>query len=82
MARTKLTKIASCMAALALSASASADLGVFATSGKTMNDHTFIEQGGQKAENIKKILQNIKMPEGFKIDLYALVPDARDMAMA
>ena len=82
MARLKLTKIAACVAGLAISASATADIGVFATSGKTMGDHTFIEQGGQKAENIKKILQNIKMPEGFKIDLYAIVPDARDMAMA
>lgn len=82
MATTKLTKVAACIAGLVISTAASADLGVFATSGKTMGDHTFIEQGGQKAENIKKILQNIKLPEGFKIDLYALVPDARDMAMA
>jgi glucose/arabinose dehydrogenase len=47
-----------------------------------MGDHTFIEQGGEKAENLKKVLANIKLPPGFKIDLYAIVPDARDMAMA
>ncbi len=82
MLRTKLTKIAACVAGMAMSATVSADLGVFATSGKTMGDHTFIEQGGKKAENIKKILQNVTLPDGFKIDLYALVPDARDMAMA
>lgn len=82
MSEMKLVKIAACVAGLCLSAGASANLGVFATSGKTMGDHTFIEQGGQKAENLKKILQNIKMPDGFKIDLYAIVPDARDMAMA
>jgi len=70
------------MAGLAISTTVGANLGVFATSGKTMNDHTFIEQGGQKADNIKNILSNITMPEGFKIDLYAIVPDARDMAMA
>jgi len=78
----KLTKIAACVAGLAVSASVAANIGVFATSGKTMGDHTFIEQGGQRAENIKKTLANIKMPDGFNIDLYAIVPDARDMAMA
>ncbi len=78
----KLKYLAACLAGLSMTATVSADIGVFATSGKTMNDHTFIEQGGKKAENIKKILANIKLPEGFKIDLYALVPDARDMAMA
>jgi len=78
----KLKHLAACLAGLSMAATVSADIGVFATSGKTMNDHTFIEQGGKKAENIKKILENIKLPDGFKIDLYALVPDARDMAMA
>ncbi len=82
MAKMKLTKVAACVAGLVMSASVGANIGVFATSGKTMGDHTFIEQGGDKAENLKKILQNIKMPDGFKIDLYAIVPDARDMAMA
>lgn len=40
-----------------------------------------IEQGGTKAENIKKTLAKIKLPPGFKIDLYAIVPDARHMAV-
>jgi glucose/arabinose dehydrogenase len=40
-----------------------------------------IEQGGENAEGIRKNLQNIKMPPGFKIDLYAVVPDARHMAV-
>ncbi len=82
MARMTLTKVAACVLGLGMCTTATADLGVFATSGKTMGDHTFIEQGGQKAENLKKVLQNIKLPDGFKIDLYAIVPDARDMAMA
>jgi len=80
--KTKLTKIAACVAGLTISTVVGANIGVFATSGKTMGDHTFIEQGGEKAENIKKVLANIKMPAGFKISLYAIVPDARDMAMA
>jgi glucose/arabinose dehydrogenase len=78
----KLKCLAACLAGLTLTATVSADIGVFATSGKTMGDHTFIEQDGKKAENIRKVLQNIQLPAGFKIDLYAIVPDARDMAMA
>ena len=40
-----------------------------------------IPQGGAKADAVKQILQKIKMPPGFHIDLYALVPDARHMAV-
>ena len=42
----------------------------------------FIEQGGEKAERIRRSLEAITMPDGFKIDLYAIVPDARHMAVA
>ena len=41
-----------------------------------------ITQGGQYAENLKKMLQQIKLPEGFKIELFAIVPDARGMAVS
>jgi len=54
-------------------------LGQFKTTGVT--EFTFVEQGGKKAETIKKILDRIKMPPGFKIDLYAIVPDARHIAV-
>ena len=40
-----------------------------------------IPQGGEKAEAIKKTLAGIKLPPGFKISLYALVPDARMIAV-
>src|SRR5687768_12399895 len=40
-----------------------------------------IPQTGPKAEAIKKTLSTIKLPAGFKIGLYALVPDARHMAV-
>jgi len=40
-----------------------------------------IPQGGAYAENLKKVLQQIKLPDGFKIDLFAIVPDARQMAV-
>ena len=55
-------------------------LSNFKSTGVT--EFTFIEQGGDYAEGIKKILANdITVPEGFKIELYAIVPDARSMAV-
>lgn len=41
-----------------------------------------IAQGGQYAENLKRVLQQIRLPEGFRIDLFAIVPDARQMAVS
>ena len=40
-----------------------------------------IAQEGKYADNIRKILKTIKMPDGFKIELFALAPDARHMAV-
>ena len=40
-----------------------------------------IPQGGAAADAIKNTLKKIKVPDGFKIDLYAIVPDARDIAV-
>ena len=40
-----------------------------------------IAQTGAKAEAIKKSLAKIKLPKGFKIALYAIVPDARHIAV-
>lgn len=54
-------------------------LGQFKTTGVT--DFQFIEQGGANAEAIRETLKKIKLPDGFKIDLYAIVPDARHMAV-
>lgn len=41
-----------------------------------------VPQGGAKAEALRKNLESIKLPAGFKISLYAIVPDARHMAVA
>jgi glucose/arabinose dehydrogenase len=41
-----------------------------------------VPQTGKNADAIKENLKRIKMPPGFKIDLYAVVPDARHMAVA
>jgi glucose/arabinose dehydrogenase len=40
-----------------------------------------IPQEGRRADAIRKNLEKIKLPAGFKIDLYAIVPDARHMAV-
>ncbi|MEM8855315.1 MAG: sorbosone dehydrogenase, partial [Pseudomonadota bacterium] len=54
-------------------------LSNFRTTGVT--EHTVVDQGGSKAEALKRILEKIEMPDGFKIDLYAIVPDARHIAV-
>jgi len=40
-----------------------------------------IPQEGRRADAIRRNLEKIKLPAGFKIDLYAVVPDARHMAV-
>jgi glucose/arabinose dehydrogenase len=40
-----------------------------------------IPQEGRRADAIRRNLQKVKLPNGFKIDLYAIVPDARHMAV-
>ena len=84
----KLKYLAACVASLsfAVSTTVTADaltqMSKNLTTGATMEDHTFIPQTGAKADNIREILKRITMPEGFNIELYALVPDARHMAMS
>lgn len=43
---------------------------------------TTIDQTGASAEALKAIVPHIKVPEGFEVSLYAVVPDARSMAVA
>ena len=40
-----------------------------------------IAQNTKYAENLRKVLKKIKLPDGFKIELFALAPDARHMAV-
>ena len=45
-------------------------------------DWPTIPQTGAKADAVRQILKDkIKLPQGFHIELYALVPDARHMAV-
>ena len=40
-----------------------------------------VPQGGTNAAAIRENLKRVKLPPGFKIDLFAIVPDARHMAV-
>ncbi|HUH95031.1 MAG TPA: PQQ-dependent sugar dehydrogenase [Casimicrobiaceae bacterium] len=41
-----------------------------------------VPQNGKNADAIRENLKRITLPPGFRIDLYAIVPDARHMAVA
>jgi glucose/arabinose dehydrogenase len=47
----------------------------------TSMDIPQVEQGGAKADQLRENLKNVKLPPGFSIDLYAIVPDARHIAI-
>lgn len=40
-----------------------------------------IEQTGSYSDQLRKNLARVKLPEGFKISLFAVAPDARHMAV-
>ena len=50
------------------------------TTGQSLDMET-IPQTGEIADAIRANLKRIKLPEGFKIELYAVVPGARHMAV-
>ena len=52
----------------------------FKSTGASLNIET-VPQGGARAAALKANLKQVKLPPGFKIDLYAIVPDARHMAV-
>jgi glucose/arabinose dehydrogenase len=41
-----------------------------------------IPQSGKNADALRENLKKVKLPPGFKIELFAIVPDARHMAIA
>ncbi|MEP4194766.1 MAG: PQQ-dependent sugar dehydrogenase [Aliishimia sp.] len=79
------TLLSACAALALIAGTAAAQsnlekLGSFKLTGT--KDHTFVDQNGPAADSIRDVLTGISLPDGFKIELYALVPDARHMAMA
>lgn len=55
-------------------------LSNFQSTGASMEMET-VPQTGPRVAAFNKTLSNIKLPDGFKISLYAIVPDAREMAV-
>ena len=55
-------------------------LSNFQSTGASMERET-VPQTGPRVAAVNKTLSNIKLPDGFKISLYAIVPDAREMAI-
>jgi glucose/arabinose dehydrogenase len=53
----------------------------FKVSGTDLNIPT-VPQEGRNAAAIRENLKRVKLPPGFKIELFAVVPDARHMAVA
>ncbi|HYH20398.1 MAG TPA: hypothetical protein VD995_17470 [Azospirillum sp.] len=68
----------------ALASNAGADnlgkLQDFKSTGASLRIQT-VDQDGARAAAIRENLKKVKLPAGFKIDLYAIVPDARHMAV-
>jgi len=56
-------------------------LSSFQATGTPLEMET-IDQTGDRAAQLRRNLENITLPPGFKIDLYAVVPDARHIAVA
>jgi len=80
----KLLTTAAVLGTFAFSAAAYAQdnlekLSNFKSTGTT--EHEVVAQDPDNAAQLRKNLANIKLPAGFKIDLYAQVPDARHMAV-
>lgn len=55
-------------------------LGAFKTTGTAPGKS--VPQEGKYADNLRKMLTNINLPEGFKIELFAVAPDARQIAVS
>ena len=49
---------------------------------KTDSTFTYVDQTGEVAESLQAILPHINVPDGFEVSLYAVVPDARSIAVA
>lgn len=53
----------------------------FGQTARTAGGVTRVDQTGPRADEIREILERIRLPDGFRIELYAIVPGARHMAV-
>ena len=56
-------------------------LGAMQSTGTTSADFKPVEQTGEYADQLRTNLEQVEVPDGFKIELFAVVPDARHMAV-
>jgi glucose/arabinose dehydrogenase len=56
-------------------------LGAMQSTGTGSDEFRPVEQTGEYADQLRKNLENITLPDGFKIELFAIAPDARHMAV-
>lgn len=75
-----LTAVLAMPPALAQSTDNLKKLSAFQTTGTSLEIPT-IPQEGKTADNLRAIAKRVNLPPGFKIDLFAVVPDARHMAV-
>lgn len=68
--------------ALAAPALAQDNLDRLTNMQRTDASFTFIDQEGSRADALSEIISHIDVPDGFEVSLYAVVPDARSMAVA
>jgi glucose/arabinose dehydrogenase len=68
--------------ALALPLHAQDNMDKLTNMQRTDATFTHIDQDGERAEALQEIVQHIDVPDGFEVSLYAVVPDARSMAVA
>jgi glucose/arabinose dehydrogenase len=83
---TKISAVSLAISALFATAAIAEDknLSTLQRMGNTATDMNIktVDQSGKNADALRANLKKIKLPEGFKIELYAVVPDARYMAVA
>ncbi len=78
--RSALAAVTLAVAAVASHAAEIDTLGAMHQTGIAV-DWPLIPQTGPKADQIRQNLTKVKLPPGFHIDLYAIVPDARHIAV-
>ena len=56
-------------------------LGAMQSTGTTSADFKPVEQTGEYADQLRANLENVEVPDGFKIELFEIVPDVRWISM-
>ncbi|ETX16580.1 sorbosone dehydrogenase [Roseivivax halodurans JCM 10272] len=82
MHRTKLVSALALTTMLTAPALAQDNMEKLGNMQRTDADFTYVDQETGSAEALREIVPHISVPEGFEVSLYAVVPDARSMAVA